>query len=400
MGDLATRVAPAVRADPEVVPYAAMVSVWGRWFIWVVSVFNLAYWPDDWYPDDIAYVSLHVPLVTLNGVVHYRLWTNKPVTWRWMLVLSAMDIGLITAAIAIDGEFQNFTFLAYYPALALFAAVFTSPWLVLAWTTMAAIAYSTANVGAGSGFDLDDGDLRVLVSRLAAMYATVLCVNLITRFERTRRQAALDRERQLQRDRIELSQEIHDTTAQTAYLIGMGIGRARELADGSNEELVAALDATSELSKSAMWELRRPIDAGDIFEGSELGTVLWSHCATFEKITGIPTRMSQSGDEPALTTDMRARLFSIAHNALTNALLHARAGQVEVGLEFEAGEIRLSVVDDGVGLPDGYGNRGRGTRGMEAAAERMGGRLVVESLDGAGTTIACAVPYRADAGGG
>ena len=55
-------------------------------------------------------------------------------------------------------------------------------------------------------------------------------------------------------------------------MIGMGIHRARELADESNEELIAALDATYALSKEAMWELRHPIDAGRIFEDRELGT--------------------------------------------------------------------------------------------------------------------------------
>ena len=401
IGAITKRVLPAVWADPDVVPFAAKVSVWGRWFVWLVAVFLLAYRPADWYPAKIEYVFLHVPLVTLNGLVHYRLLTNRPVTWHWLLALSAMDIVLITADIVIGGGFRSFTFLAYYPALAMFAAVFTSLRLGLAWTTTAAVAYAIVSLGVGSGLDLDVGDLRVLVGRVAAMYAMVLCVSLITRFERIKRQAAVERERQLHRERIELSQEIHDTTAQTAYMIGMGIQRVRELAGESNKELAAALDATSALSRSAMWELRRPIDAGQIFEGRELGAVLWSHCATFEKITGVPARMTQSGTEPALATEMRARLFSIAHNALTNAFLHAHPGGVDVRLEFEADRVRLSVSDDGAGLPDGYTERGRGIKGMKADAERMGGSLVVESgHDGVGATITCVVPYRVDERGG
>ena len=74
--------------------------------------------------------------------------------------------------------------------------------------------------------------------------------------------------------------------------------------------------------------------------------------------------MSQSGTEPPLATETRTRLFSIAHNALTNALLHARPGRVEVALSFEAGRITLSVSDDGVGLPNGYAALGRGFDGM------------------------------------
>ena len=338
----------------EVVPYTALVSVWGRWFIWLASVFNLAFWRDRWYPEDIEYVFLHVPLVTLNGLVHYRLLTKRPVTWRWMLVLSAMDIALITAGVVIGGGFSSYIFLAYYVALAAFAAVFTSFWLGLAWTTMVAVAYSIVSLGVGSGIDRDAGGDMVLVGRVAVMYAIVLCITLITRSERIGRHSALERERRLQQERIELSQKIHDTAAQTAYMIGMGIHRAMQLADESNKELVAALDATYALSKEAMWELRHPIDAGRIFEDRELGRVLWAHCATFETITSVPARMTQSGTEPPLAAETRARLFSIAHNALTNVFLHARPGRVEVKLDFESGQIRLAVSDDGVGLPAEY----------------------------------------------
>ena len=401
IGAMAKRLSPTIWADSEVVPYAAKVTVWGRWFILLVGSFLLAYRPGSWYPEDIEHVFLHVSAVLLNGIVHYRLLTNRSVTWRWMLALSAMDLVLITANVAIAGRFHGFIFLTYYPALGAFAVVFPSFGLGLAWATTAAVAYSVVSLSVGSGLDFDGGDEKALLARLVMMYAMVLGIGLITRFERIRRHAALDRERQLQRERIELSQEIHDTTAQTAYMIGMGIHRVRELADESNEELMAALDATSALSKSAMWELRRPIDAGPIFEGRKLGPVLWSHCATFEKITGVPARMSQSGAEPPLAVDTRARLFSIAHNALTNAFLHAHPGGVEVRLEFEAARIRLSVSDDGAGLPDGYGDRGRGFKGMTADAERLAGRLVVESgRDGVGTTITCVVPYKADGRGG
>ena len=42
IGAITKRFAPSAWADPDVVPYAAKVSIWGRWIIWLVSVFNLA----------------------------------------------------------------------------------------------------------------------------------------------------------------------------------------------------------------------------------------------------------------------------------------------------------------------------------------------------------------------
>ena len=393
-------VMPGTVSEPDVVLYATWISVWGRWFVWLVGIFLLVYRPGFWYPDDTEYLAIPFTLLIANGLVHFRLLTNRPVTWRWLLLLGAVDVALTTFGIVIGGGFGSFVFLAYYPALAVFAVVFSSYWLSLAWTTTAAVAYFIVCLLVGPGLDLDAGQEKVLLARLAVLYTIVLGVNLISRFERNRWQTAVARERHLRQERIEVSQTIHDTTAQTAYMIGLGIHRARELADQSNKELVAALEATRELCMSAMWEMRRPIDSGHIVEGRDLGRVLWSHCATFESITAITTEMSQSGMEPPLATETRTRLFSIAHNALTNAFLHAHPSRVDVGLSFEPDRITLSISDDGIGLPEGYAERGRGFRGMRAEAARLGGEFSVESAKGGGgTTITCVVPQLARTGG-
>ena len=392
--ELRRRVLRAVRADPDVMLFAARVSVWARWLLLLVFVVQLAYRPELWYPADKEYLFLPVPLAAFNGFVHYRLQRDRAVTWRWLLFLSGMDIALITAAVIIGGEFHLFSYVVYYPALALFAVVFASLWLSLAWATMAAAVYAVVSLTVGPGLDFDLGQEKALLARVMAMYAVVASVSLIARFERVRRQESAERERELHRERIELSQSIHDTAAQTAYMIGMGIRKAMRLAGDSNEELTSTLAATASLSKAAVWELRRPIDEGHLFEGRELGRVLWSHTETFERVASVPTEMLQSGTEPPLAVETRARLFSIAHNALTNAFLHAGAGRVEVRLDFGADSIRLSVADDGVGLPDDYAERGRGFRDMRADAERLGGRLIVETGGpGGGTTVTCEAPY-------
>ena len=390
------RLSPGVWADREVVPYAAQVSVWGRWFIALVSAFELIYLPGSWYPHRQEPLFLMIPLVAVNGLVHYRLLTNRPVTWKWMLFLSAMDITLISISIGTAPKFDRFVFVAYYPSLAMFVLVFTSVWLGLAWTSLTAAVYLVATLTSDAGVDMNAWDEKVLVGRLAAMFVLVICVILITRFERTRRRAATEGERRLQRERVELSQEIHDTAAQTAYMISMGIHRAGQLAGDSSDELKATLDATAALTRAAMWELRRPIEAGPFFDGRNLGPALWSHCETFESITGVPSSFSQTGSEPPIPVEARAGLFSIAHNALTNAFRHANPGKVEVRLSFETDRIRLSVSDDGVGLPDDYRTRGRGFSGMEADAQKLAGTLLVASGNGeSGTTVSCVVPYTA-----
>ena len=138
--------------------------------------------------------------------------------------------------------------------------------------------------------------------------------------------------------------------AQSAYMIGVGIERAKELADRSNEDLMSTLEETSALSRSAMWELRHPMEIGEIFEGMELGGVLESLAATFSTISSIPADLVQSGVEPPLSTATRGALFSIAFNALTNALRHSNASHLRVGLDFERDGLRMSISDDGADL--------------------------------------------------
>ena len=53
---------------------------------------------------------------------------------------------------------------------------------------------------------------------------------------------------------------------------------------------------------------------------------------------------------------------------------------------------RLSVSDDGVGLPDDYAERGNGFANM-GAAERLGGHLVVERRGAmGGAAVTCVIP--------
>ena len=176
-------------------------------------------------------------------------------------------------------------------------------------------------------------------------------------------------------------------------MIGLGIDTAKAQAEEGPPELAATLEATSRLSRSTIWGLRHPINMGGIYEGRDLGWALRAHAASFTNVTAVPAELTQTGVEPALSVEARSRLFSIAHNALTNAYRHAEASRVSVHLEFGEAGIRLSVSDDGTGLPKDYAERGRGFANMSRDAERLGGRLVVEETGAmGGATVTCVIP--------
>ena len=338
--------------------------------------------------------------LAVNGYVQWRIHRTRTVKPTWLLGLSALDLVVISFSTSISGGFNSPYFPAYYFAVAVFAYVFTSPRFVLPWTTLVAVIYSVLSFTVEPTLDIAGKEEQHLFYRLLVLYAVAAVVSIIAGLERESRRKGLERERELQRQRIELSQTIHDTTAQWAYMVGLGVERAMELADETQEDLRARLGLVAELSRSAMWELRHPIDGGQIFRGEELGQVLEAHAATFTTITSVPAELAQRGPEPPLSIIARSLLFSMAHNALTNVIRHADASGVVISLECDEAELRLSVSDDGIGLPEDYEARGHGFRNMRADAERMGGRLEVTSdVDGGGTTVTCVVPWRNLRGG-
>ena len=388
------------QTSPEELLHAARVLLWVRWFGLGAAFVEIHYRVDYWSLSHILNTCYCLGFLAANGYVQYLMRRSGTVKPAWLFMLSALDVAAISFSASISGGFNSPYFAMYYVALAVFAYVFTSRWLILSWTTLVAVIYSVLSFTVEPGLDLAGKDEQHLFYRLVALYAVSAAVGIIAGLERDSRRKGLERERELQRQRIELSQTIHDTTAQWAYMIGLGVEQATELVDESQEALKAKLRLMGELSRSAMWELRHPIDGGQIFRGEELGDVLEAHAATFTVITSVPAELVQRGREPPMSTITRSLLFSMAHNALTNVIRHADASGVVISLECDEAELRLSVSDDGIGLPEDYEARGHGFRNMRADAERMGGRLEVESDgDGGGTTVTCVVPWRNLRGG-
>jgi len=86
-------------------------------------------------------------------------------------------------------------------------------------------------------------------------------------------------------------------------------------------------------------------------------------------------------------------LYRIAQEAVTNAAKHGRAKQISILLSTSAGELHLSVHDNGTGMKEPAGKHdGMGIRTMRYRAEAMGGSLEFRQRDGGGTSVICTIP--------
>lgn len=104
--------------------------------------------------------------------------------------------------------------------------------------------------------------------------------------------------------------------------------------------------------------------------------------------------------DPALDLGPRPTLqvLRILQEAVTNAMRHAGARRITVKSDAPAGgPIRITIGDDGSGLPEGY-RRGRGLTSMETRARNLGGSLGIDTgPQGTQLTLEVPVPHGAPA---
>lgn len=89
-------------------------------------------------------------------------------------------------------------------------------------------------------------------------------------------------------------------------------------------------------------------------------------------------------------------LFRIAQEAVSNAIRHGHASQIDIHLEHEDEHLLLTISNDGSSiqhLPDSC--IGMGLRTMKHRSDLMGGTLRVVPAEGGGTVVICRVPSRA-----
>jgi signal transduction histidine kinase len=96
-----------------------------------------------------------------------------------------------------------------------------------------------------------------------------------------------------------------------------------------------------------------------------------------------------------LDASQEHHLLRIGLEALTNALKHSGARQIQITLRFRGDATELSVEDDGSGVGHGAqdmpGSR-FGLQGIRERVDKLGGVLQIDSAPGEGTRLAVTIP--------
>src|SRR5262249_46570665 len=117
-------------------------------------------------------------------------------------------------------------------------------------------------------------------------------------------------------------------------------------------------------------------------------------CDELSKPGGVTVHFQHENVPNELAIDVALALFRVLQEAATNALRHSGAQDVWVSLRGGASEIRLEVVDVGIGF-DPQRDIPKDRVGLVAMRERLtlvNGECTIESRAGEGTRVLARVP--------
>lgn len=201
-------------------------------------------------------------------------------------------------------------------------------------------------------------------------------------------------------ERTRIAREIHDGVAQLLAFSALKLDLVSKLMHKNQERAQVELDLARDTVRETIREIRRSIFALRPVDLERYGFVetVRRYVADFGQQNEVRVRL-ELGDVGELTPKSEGVLFRIFQEAMHNVAKHAKAHLVEVRLGTdEAGMVFVEVKDDGAGFDlQQVGDRvtsagGLGLRQMRERVEARGGRLVIESSVGAGTSVRAAVP--------
>jgi two-component sensor histidine kinase/PAS domain-containing protein len=123
----------------------------------------------------------------------------------------------------------------------------------------------------------------------------------------------------------------------------------------------------------------------------EIDRILDDLCQRVALLNPAVTIRCDAAVELWLDADLAIPLGLMASELLTNALRHAflpdTAGKVTLAAAVKEGMLQMTIMDDGVGLPETPVRHGLGTAVMTALTKQIGATLSTQSHSGLGTTV-------------
>jgi PAS domain S-box-containing protein len=232
-----------------------------------------------------------------------------------------------------------------------------------------------------------------LEHRVMERTAELLATNTELHNEMKRRQT-LEREilEVTERERSRVSQDLHDGLCQeltaTAFFLK---SEAKAIARKTPDCARALLEAAETVNENAgrARDLARGLHPFELGPGGLLVSLRELATRTNEH---TPCRCECPRTLRVNDESVALNVYRIAQEAVNNALKHARASEIIIGLRKQGHDLVLTIRDDGTGMRSLRKKKTMGIHMMKYRSDVCGGKLEIESRRGHGTTVTSRVP--------
>ncbi len=202
-------------------------------------------------------------------------------------------------------------------------------------------------------------------------------------------------------ERQRIARELHDETGQTLTALGMGLRGMSETISTNRNRAIEQANQLEKLAMAGVEELQRMVSGLHPPQLDDLGLLaaLRWYTNDISSRFGITINIINHGGKPKITSDIRAVVFRIAQEAITNIVRHANANRIDIQLDCTEDNIYLRVEDNGQGFNTEVVLKKKpgkptawGLLGMVERAALVGGTCNILSHPGKGTLIEVNVP--------
>jgi len=325
--------------------------------------------------------SRNLALYFVGGVCMWGLacWLN-PFTWWLGFTYFGQMFGLLPFQAVMPGT-AIVTFLI---------ALITSDWNLRQIPLGAVIGFTFQWLGGMTIFLFISGIIRTSGER----------AKLITKLESAQKELELAHQRDTElatlQERERLARDLHDSLGHALVALSVQLEAIQRLYKVDPERASAQVDELKTLTRASMDDLRRSL-AG--LRAPGLGERRLSEALqTLSVDTGqrahleITCHVAEGANQ--LSPTQAETLWRVAQEALANIERHAAARTVQIRLDMESQTARLTVKDDGRGMPpEAEKQPGHyGLRGMRERVEGLGGELTFTSNGHGGTCVNVKLP--------
>ncbi len=199
------------------------------------------------------------------------------------------------------------------------------------------------------------------------------------------RVSALREQDLLLTDRERIARDLHDLVIQRLFAAGLSIQSLRRFTmDPVAHERIAAvtreLDDTIRKLRDTIYSLRTADVEREPLTGRILRVVRES-----SRSYGLIPKVSLDGPVDSVREDVAAQLLPVLSEALSNALRHSGAEEIQVSLTVAGDDVQLCINDNGHGFSEPA--KESGLANMRYRAGLLGGRCDITSIPGQGTSV-------------